>query len=121
MSCNSDNIIDITDNNKKLEVFNHLLETATLPVFVFFHMPWCGYCKKMMPVFLQYREKCSRTNIPKAILIIVNGETSPTIFKQFKITSYPQIMVFKGNEKIDQVSGFDKTALIKSFRDIAHF
>jgi thioredoxin-like negative regulator of GroEL len=111
--CNSDVIIDVPD---KVGAFKQLLNKTGdgTPIYAFFYNPNCGHCHTLMSYFIQYRQQCSSQKA-KAILVIINHKTAPELFQAYQVTSYPQVMVFRNNQRIAHIEGADIPALADAF------
>lgn len=63
---------------------------------VMFHVGWCGYCRDFKPVFEAVRDANTNSNVN---MLLVNGEDDQCsdICSELKISGYPTLMVFDGN------------------------
>ena len=62
------------------------------PEFVAFHMPWCGYCVKLMPTWKKLKH-------PNVEIKDKNCEENGELCKQHGIESYPTIKYFPNGMK----------------------
>ena len=92
----SPNIVTLTDGNFETEV----LKSAT-PVLVDFWAEWCGPCKMIAPILDELAtEYGAKVKIAK-----VNIDDFQGLAGQFRITSIPTLLFFKGGQVVDQVVG----------------
>ena len=90
------NIVTLTDQNFDQEV----LKSAT-PVLVDFWAEWCGPCKMVAPILDELAtEYGAKVKIAK-----VNIDEHQALAGQFRITSIPTLLFFKGGQVVDQVVG----------------
>jgi len=102
------NIVTITDANFETEV----LKSAT-PVLVDFWAEWCGPCKMIAPILDELAtEYGAKVKIAK-----VNIDEHQGLAGQFRITSIPTLLFFKGGQVVDQVVGLRSKKDFKSKLD----
>ena len=65
-----------------------------------FWAPWCGPCKKMIPIIDKLAENHPELKVGK-----VNVDESPDIAKKYNIMSIPTIIIFKDGEPAEQTVG----------------
>ena len=65
-------------------------------VLVDFYAPWCGPCRKMLPMV----EDLAKTNSGKFKLLTVDFDQNRLLAKEQKITSVPYLAVYKDGKKI---------------------
>ena len=83
------------------DALNVFLANAELPVVVDFWAPWCGPCLQMAPAF----EEASKKMSLQAQFLKVNTEEQQALGGKYGIQSIPTLILFKGGEEIDRVSG----------------
>ena len=94
-------IIELNEENfyKEIESGLKLIE---------FYATWCSYCMKQRIELQELENSDIRIGI-------VDGDESPNIINEYKITGYPTFILFKNGEKVAQFSGFhSKNELLAS-------
>ena len=99
-----DKVIQVNDDNFDKEVLQ-----SGLPCLVDFWAPWCGPCKAIGPVVTELAgEFDGQVNIGK-----MNVDESPATPGKFGIRAIPTLILFKGGEEIDRITGaVGKTQLV---------
>ncbi|MFW8601921.1 thioredoxin [Desulfobacterota bacterium M19] len=91
-----DNLIHVTDQDFEAEVLK-----SDLPCLVDFWAPWCGPCKAIGPVVTELAaEFAGKVRIAK-----MNVDESPATPGKYGIRAIPTLILFKGGEVLDQVTG----------------
>jgi thioredoxin 1 len=87
---------EITDANFETEVLN-----SDIPVMVDFWAPWCGPCRALAPVIDQVAEEFAG----KVKVVKLNTDENPESAVKFRITSIPNLIIFKQGKPVDQLIG----------------
>lgn len=97
----SPNVIELTDANFDSEVLG-----SGTPVLVDFWAPWCGPCRMIAPLIDEIAdEKAGAVKVGK-----VNVDDNPETAAKFRIQAIPTILIFKGGEKKEQITGLTSKA-----------
>ncbi len=91
-----DNLIYVTDQDFEAEVLK-----SDLPCLVDFWAPWCGPCKAIGPVVTELAAEFAG----KVIIAKMNVDESPATPGKYGIRAIPTLILFKGGEVLDQVTG----------------
>ena len=92
----SANIVTLTQDNFQSEV----LQSAT-PVLVDFWAEWCGPCKMMGPALDELATEFGA----KAKIAKVNVDEQQALAANFRVSSIPMFLVFKGGQVVAQHVG----------------
>ncbi len=88
--------------------FDHEVMKADLPVLVDFSAEWCGPCKSLAPIVealaLEYEGRVKFVQLD----IDENRQTPSS----FGIMAVPTLILFKGGEVVDKVTGFKPKAVL---------
>ena len=102
------NVLTLTDKN-----FNEEVVKSAIPVLVDFWAEWCGPCKMIGPVIDEMATEYSgRVKIGK-----VNVDDQQQLAAQFKISSIPTLLIFKGGQVVEQMMGARSKRDIKTSLD----
>ena len=110
--CDSDRVIDVAD---KVSAFQNLLSSAgSKYVYAFFYSKGCGHCDALMPYVGTFRNRCISKQ-SNAIIVFINRQTASELFQAYNVTSFPQVMVFRGGKLVKHIKGNDQPAVAQAF------
>ncbi|KZP25306.1 thioredoxin-like protein [Athelia psychrophila] len=75
-------------------------------VSLVFHASWCGPCHAIAPTFEQLSSKYPNVNFLKC-----DVDACGDVSAKYKVSAMPTFIFLKGDAKVDQVRGADKSAL----------
>ncbi|MEI7844254.1 MAG: thioredoxin [Chloroflexota bacterium] len=87
----------VTEQDFKDEVLS-----SSLPVLVDFTAVWCGPCKMVDPIIKQLAGDWDG----KVKVVKCDADQNPNILMQFGIMGIPTIMLFKGGQMVERVTGY---------------
>merc|ERR1712013_138307 len=67
------------------ETFNDIVKDPTKDVLIEFYAPWCGHCKKLVPVYDEVGEKFKGSNVVIAKMDATLNDAPP----EFKVSGFP--------------------------------
>ncbi len=99
------NVSEISEASFPAEVLQ-----SNLPVLVDFYAVWCGPCKMIAPALDALAgEFAGRVKVVK-----VDVDQAPGLAGQFRISSVPTLMIFKGGQPIDSMVGAPSPKALRS-------
>jgi thioredoxin 1 len=101
----------VTDSTFEADVLQN-----DLPVLVDFWAPWCGPCRAIGPVV----EELAQEYEGKLSIVKMNVDENPSTPSKYGIRAIPTLILFKGGEVAEQVTGaVSKTSLKQMIDDKA--
>lgn len=93
--------------------FYKTIQSDTL-VFIDFYAPWCGPCRKMMPMVDSLKtEYFGKIHIVKA-----NSDVSKKLVKELKLIGVPHLVLYRKGEMLFKKDGYiTRKELVKVFED----
>lgn len=81
--------------------------------FVKFYAPWCGYCKKMEPIWDQVQDEFHKKKVNnKTVHILrVNCDDYPKLGEQYGVNGFPTIKFMSTNNNEDYNGGRDAQSI----------
>jgi thioredoxin 1 len=90
------NVVDLTDENFAVEVLE-----SDKPVLVDFWATWCGPCRMIAPLI----ESLAGDYSDRAKVGKLDVDGNQEVAMEYKITSIPTVLVFKGGEVVATLVG----------------
>ena len=101
-------LTEVTDANFQAEV----LEAEGL-VLVDFWAAWCAPCRAIAPALEQLAaEYAGRVTLAK-----LNADHNPRIVQQYGVRGLPTLVLFRGGQEVDRLTGLHSKAQIKQAID----
>jgi thioredoxin 1 len=88
--------------------FDQEVLQSDLPVLVDFSAEWCGPCKSLAPIVENLAEEYSG-RVKFVQLDIDENRQTPS---SFGVMAVPTLILFKGGEVVDKVTGFKPKAVL---------
>ena len=101
------NIITGTNEN-----FNEVIN-GELPVLVDFWATWCGPCRMIAPFIEQLADEYEG----KVAFMKVNVDEQPELCEKYRVSSIPNLVLFKDGDVVEQSAGARPKALIAAMID----
>lgn len=92
----SDKVLHVTDDE-----FDDKVIGNDLPCLVDFWAPWCGPCKAIGPVIDELADEFEG----QVLITKMNVDDNPATPGKFGIRAIPTLILFKGGEVVDQITG----------------
>lgn len=90
------NIMEISDGTFEQEVLQ-----SDIPVLVDFWAPWCGPCRAIAPVI----EELNTEYAGKVKMAKCNVDDNPKTPSRYGIRAIPTLIIFKGGNVSEQITG----------------
>ncbi|HMP59718.1 MAG TPA: thioredoxin [Gemmatales bacterium] len=102
------NVLEFNSTNWQKEVLE-----SNLPVLVDFWAVWCGPCRQLAPTIDQLADEYAG----KAKVGKVNVDDAQDLAAQFRVSSIPQVFIFKGGQVVEKIVGAEKKPVFQAALD----
>jgi len=108
----NDSVIQLTD-----QTFEHQTQASTGQTtgkwLVMFHAPWCGHCKKLMPIWNDLANGIDPEEDGNIIIATVDTTTNPNLLSRFAIRGFPTVLYFADRKMYRYKSDRSMKALLE--------
>lgn len=94
-------MLSVRDRTFKQEVLD-----SPIPVLVNFGAPWCGLCRIIQPVLLQFEASCSK----QIKVVSVNADENFKLTHTYRLTTLPTLILLEDGlvrQRLDSFRGLD--------------
>lgn len=96
---------EITTDDEFASTISGLKDSAL--AVIYFHAPWAEPCKQMSTILSTLATTYPAASPPSIAFLSLNAEELPDISEKYNVTAVPYIVLEKGGEQIEKISGSD--------------
>jgi Grx4 family monothiol glutaredoxin len=80
---------------------------STAVAVIYFHAPWAAPCKQMSTILSTLASTYPSTEPPSTVFLSLDAEELPDISEKYDVTAVPYIVLERGGQVLETVSGAD--------------
>ena len=84
------------------DMFEEIVLSSSLPVLVHFWAPWCGLCRRIMPLLNRFQSEWN----DQVHLVDVNADENFHLANQYQLQTLPTLLFIEDGQVIQRVEGF---------------
>ncbi len=98
-------VLSVSDRTFEQEVL-----ASPVPVLVNFGAPWCGLCRFIQPLLLQFHSECSN----RIKLVGVNADENFKLSNTYRLTNLPTLLLIENGKVCQRLEGFHSPDELRS-------
>lgn len=75
---------------------------SPVPVLVHFTTPWCGLCRAIEPLLINWQNRWG----DNVRLVAINPDRNFTLAKAYNLTNLPTVILFEDGQAVSRLEGF---------------
>ena len=86
------------------QTFRQEVLESSVPVLVNFGAPWCGLCRMIQPLLLQFQARCGE----QSKLVTVNADENFKLANAYRLTTLPTLILIEAGKVQQRIDNFQK-------------
>lgn len=93
--------------------FREEVLSSSMPVLVNFGAAWCGPCRTIEPILIQFQQQWQE----QIKLVNINADDHLKLASRYKLRTLPTLIMFVNGHPIDRLEGFNGCARLRDNLD----